>query len=223
MISFIGELILLFTVVTFSIRFMGKTALAQLSPIDLAALVFLVTLAVIPIEVEGLGQGIIGVVVVVILYIIFSKLSLVHIMNQLFLGQPAILVKHGKISKRELKKSRFSLVELLSAIRNAGYPNIEDIEYVILEPNGELSVLPHHSAVSVTPKHLDIETEYNGIPISVVVEGKLQKKNLLKINKSEDWFLGEIKKEGYDLKEIFYASINDNDHSLYIDRGESSS
>ncbi|MDR6999629.1 YetF domain-containing protein [Neobacillus niacini] len=62
-----------------------------------------------------------------------------------FLAQfahPSILIKHGKISKKELRKTRFSLVELLSAIRAAGYPNIQDLDYVILEPNGDLSILP---------------------------------------------------------------------------------
>ncbi|WP_408011176.1 DUF421 domain-containing protein [Pseudalkalibacillus sp. A8] len=220
MISFIGELVLLFVIVTSAIRFMGKTALAQLSPIDLAALVFLVTLAVTPIKVDGIIQAIIGIILLVTLYILFSKLSLFQALNRLFLGQPSILVKHGKISKRELDKSRFSLIELLSAIRIAGYPNIEEIEYVILEPNGELSILPNHSVVNVTPQHLNIETEYKGIPIAVVIEGKIQRQNLKKINKDEKWLHNEIKTRGVDLKEIFYASVNDKDYSFYIDKGK---
>ncbi|MCF6408801.1 DUF421 domain-containing protein [Pseudalkalibacillus salsuginis] len=220
MISFIGELVLLFVVVTFAIRLMGKTALAQLSPIDLAALVFLVTLAVTPIKIDGKIQAIIGIMVVVTIYILFSKISLLQAMNRLFIGQPSILVKHGKISKRELDKSRFSLVELLSAIRIAGYPDIEDIEYVILEPNGELSILPNHSVVNITPKHLNIETEYKGIPIAVVIEGKIQIHNLKKISRDETWLYHEIKRRGIDLKEIFYASVNDKDYSLYIDKGK---
>ncbi|WP_408010377.1 DUF421 domain-containing protein [Pseudalkalibacillus sp. A8] len=221
MISFISELVLLFIIVTIAIRLMGKTALAQLSPIDLAALVFLVTLAVTPIKVDGKTQAIVGILVVVTIYILFSKLSLFQALNRLFLGQPSILVKHGKISKREMDKSRFSLVELLSAIRTAGFPNIEEIEYVILEPNGELSILPTHSAVNVTPAHLNIDTEYKGIPLAVVVEGKLQKQNLKKINKDETWILNEIKRKGFqDLKEVFYASVNDKDYSLYIDKGK---
>ncbi len=220
MISIIGELVLLFVVVTFAIRLMGKTALAQLSPIDLAALVFLVTLAVTPIKIDGKIQAIIGIMVVVTIYILFSKISLLQAMNRLFIGQPSILVKHGKISKRELDKSRFSLVELLSAIRIAGYPDIEEIEYVILEPNGELSILPNHSVVNITPKHLNIETEYKGIPIAVVIEGKIQNHNLKKINRNETWLYNEIKRRGIDLKEIFYASVNDKDYSLYIDKGK---
>ncbi|MDQ7861057.1 DUF421 domain-containing protein [Peribacillus frigoritolerans] len=88
----------------------------------------------------------------------------------MFIGHPSILIKHGKISKKDLRKTRFSLVELLSTIRAAGYPNIRDIDYVILEPNGELSILPNQSVVNLTPRHLNIETDYQGLPIAMVVE-----------------------------------------------------
>ncbi|HER2162622.1 TPA: DUF421 domain-containing protein, partial [Streptococcus pyogenes] len=121
---------------------MGKTVLAQLTPPDLAAIVFLVTLSVSPIRANGIGQTIVGIITIVIMYLLFSKLSLFRRLNRMFIGHPSILIKHGKISKKDLRKTRFSLVELLSTIRAAGYPNIRDIDYVILEPNGELSILP---------------------------------------------------------------------------------
>jgi uncharacterized membrane protein YcaP (DUF421 family) len=119
MFTFVGQLILLFGLVVLAMRCMGKTLLAQLTPPDLAAIVFLVTLAVSPMEVKGIGQAIIGIIIIVVMYFLFSKLSLFRWINRLFIGNPTILIKHGKISKRELRKTRFSLVELLSAIRAA--------------------------------------------------------------------------------------------------------
>lgn len=220
MFTFVGELILLFGLVILAMRCMGKTILAQLTPPDLAAIVFLVTLSVSPIKANGMGQTIIGIITIVLLYLLFSKLSLFRWLNRLFIGHPSILIKHGKISKSELRKTRFSLVELLSAIRAAGYPNIQDLDYVILEPNGDLSILPNQFVVNLTPRHLSIETDYQGLPIAVVVEGKIQHKNLELIQKDEKWLQEELTNKGFhQLNNIFYAAVRDNDYSLFVDTG----
>lgn len=220
MFTFVGKLILLFGLVVLAMRCMGKTVLAQLTPPDLAAIVFLVTLSVSPIKVNGIGQAIIGIIIIVVMYFLFSKLSLFRWLNRLFIGHPSILIKHGKISKKELRKTRFSLVELLSAIRAAGYPNIQDLDYVILEPNGDLSILPNQAVVNLTPRHLNIETDYQGLPIAVIVEGKIQHKNLKLIQKDEKWLQEELMNKGFhQLNNIFYAAVSDKDHSLIVDTG----
>ncbi|MCF7624711.1 MULTISPECIES: DUF421 domain-containing protein [Bacillaceae] len=219
MFTFIGKLILLFGLVIVAMRCMGKTVLAQLTPPDLAAIVFVVTLSVSPIKANGIGQTIAGIITIVFMYLLFSKLSLFRRLNRLLIGHPSILIKHGKI-KKDLRKTRFSLVELLSTIRAAGYPNIRDIDYVILEPNGELSILPNQSVVNLTPRHLNIETDYQGLPIAMVVEGKIQHKNLKLIQKDEKWLQEEFLTQGFhEINNIFYAAVTDKDHSLIVDTG----
>jgi uncharacterized membrane protein YcaP (DUF421 family) len=220
MFSFVLKLLLLFGIVILAMRCMGKTVLAQLTPPDLAAIVFIVTLSVRPIKVNGFGQTVIGISLIVIMYIFLSKLSLFRWLNRLFIGNPSVLIKHGKISKKALRKTRFSLVELLSAIRSAGYPNIQDIDYVILEPNGDLSILPNQAVVHLTPSHLNIETDYQGLPIAVIVEGKIQQKNLKLVHKDEKWLRKELTNKGiHKINNIFYASVSDKDHSLIVDSG----
>ena len=220
MFIFVGKLMLLFGLVILAMRCMGKTVLSQLTPPDLAAIVFLITLSVSPLKVNGIGQAIIGIVTIVVMYLLLSKLSLFRLLNRLFIGHPSILIKHGKISKKELRKTRFSLVELLSAIRAAGYPNIQDLDYVILEPNGNLSILPNQAVVNLTPRHLNIETDYQGLPLAVIVEGKIQHKNLRLIQKDEKWLQEELANKGFhQLNNIFYAAVSDKNHSLIIDTG----
>ncbi|MGM0890037.1 MAG: DUF421 domain-containing protein [Bacillota bacterium] len=220
MFTFIGKLILLFCLVILAMCCMGKTVLAQLTPPDLAAIVFVVTLSVSPIKTNGIGQTIAGIITIVLMYLLFSKLSLFRRLNRMFIGHPSILIKHGKISKKDLRKTRFSLVELLSTIRAAGYPNIRDIDYVILEPNGELSILPNQSVVNLTPRHLNIETDYQGLPVAMVVEGKIQHKNLKLIQKDEKWLQEDLINQGFhQINNIFYAAVTDKDHSLIVDTG----
>ncbi|MYL65742.1 DUF421 domain-containing protein [Bacillus hwajinpoensis] len=221
MLSFIGTVLILFLVTIVVIRFMGKSALAQFTPHDLTALFFIVTLAIKAIKVEGVTQALIGIAIIIIIHISLSKLSLYKHLNRFVIGEPTILIKHGKLIKMNLKKSRFSLSELLSSIRSKGYADVTNIKYAILEPNGEISVLPKEESMPVTPKILKCHVDYSGLPIAVVIEGKIQYKNLELIHKDKEWLLNEIKAAGVaNIKHIFYASVRDDDYSLTVDNGK---
>lgn len=217
MILYIGELILLFVIFIISVRFLGKSAISQLTPYDFGAIIFLTYIAFDPIDIKGPVQAIVGMIVITLFHFLISKLNLYQRFNHIIMGEPSILIKHGKLIPANLKRTRYSLMELLSTIRAAGIPDIEDIEYAILEPNGEISVIPQVDLVPVTPRLLKINTVYKGLPISVIVEGKLQHRNLKLINKDEKWLMNELKERGYkDIKNIAYASVRDTDHSLNI-------
>ncbi|WP_319592978.1 DUF421 domain-containing protein [Bacillus paralicheniformis] len=217
MFVFVVKLILLFLVFILAVKLLGKSALAQLTPYDFGAIIFLAYLAFGPIEVKGIEEGIIGMAVITIAHLLISRLSLFNWLNTFIIGRPTILIKHSKFIYKNLERSRYSLAELLSNLRASGYPDIKDIEYAILEANGEISILPKKELVPVTRKDLHIKHEYSGLPIAVVIEGKVQKQNLKLIHKDEEWLKNELKAKGYhQIKDIFYASVRDNDHSMTI-------
>lgn len=220
MFLFIGTLILLLLVTIVMVRFMGKSALAQFTPHDFIIIFFIITLAVKPIEVDGIGQALIGIGIVITIHIVLSRLNLLRVFNRIVIGEPSILIKHGKLIKSNLEKNRFPLGELLSSIRSKGYPDIIDIQYAILEPNGDISVMPKEHNLPVTPKMLGYKIEYEGLPIAVVIEGKVQHHNLNLIQKDEEWLINKLKAAGYsNLKSIFYATVRDTNHSLKVDNG----
>lgn len=202
---------------------MGKTAFAQLTAYDLTAIFFVITLAVGPLVTEKITYSIAGMIAVGAVHIGFSKLSLFNRLNKVFIGQPTIVIKHGKLIRTNLKRSRITLVELLSGIREKGYPDLTRIDYAIIEPNGGISILPKQDVAPVTPKQLGIKTTYQGLPIAVIIEGEIQYKNLKLINKSEKWLKNELSRVGCpDQKNIFYATVTENDYLLTIDSGEGS-
>lgn len=221
MFVFVVKLIFIFIVFIFAVKFLGKSALAQLTPYDFGAIIFLAYLAFGAVKIDGMPEALIGMFVITFVHLIISKLSLFNWLNHFIIGNPTILIKHSKVIYKNLRKSRYSLAELLSNLRASGYPDIQDIEYAILEPNGEISILPKKEMVPVTPKDLQMKVEYSGLPIAVVVEGKVQKQNLKVINKNEEWLMKELKAKGYhQMKNIFYASVRDTDHSLTVNTKE---
>lgn len=217
MFVFLAKSILIYILFILAIRFLGKAALAQLTPHDFGAILFLAYLAFGSIKVEETIQGIIGILVLTCIHLIISKLSLLNWLNPFIIGKPTILIKHGKIINENLRKNRYPLAELLSNLRTSGYPDIQDIEYAILEATGEISILPKKEVVAVTPKDLHMKVSNIGLPLAIIIEGKVQKYNLKLIDKNEEWIKQELSAKGYhQIKDIFYASVRDNDHSLVV-------
>ncbi|MTI71462.1 MAG: DUF421 domain-containing protein [Firmicutes bacterium] len=218
MVSNIAKLVFLFLFIIIILRILGKSVLAQLAPHDLMTIFFIAYLAFQPIKIEGTSQAIVGIIVIAIVHVVIGKLSFIQKLNKLIIGEPTILIQHGKIIKSNLKSSRYSLGELISSIRTSGYHDIKNIEYAILEPNGELSILPKADIIPIKPKHLNIKAEREGLPVAVVIEGKIQYKNLKFINKSEEWLLKKLKSHGYNnIDDIFYATVKDTDYTLTTD------
>lgn len=217
MILFICKLIFFFILFIVAIKLLGKSALAQLTPHDFGTIIFLSYLAFEGVEVKNAFQGFIGIVMITVLHLLITKLSLLNKLNPFILGQPTILIKHGKILFENVKKSRYPIAELLSNLRVAGYPNVADIEYAILEANGEISVLPKRELIPLAPKDIGMDVQYAGLPIALIVDEQIQHDNLKLIHKDKTWLQSELHKKGYEtIQGIAFASIRETDNSLTV-------
>ncbi|RXJ04600.1 DUF421 domain-containing protein [Anaerobacillus alkaliphilus] len=211
------KLVVLFLLVFTVMRLLGKTLLSQWTAYDLVTIIFLSYAALGAVKINSFFHAVICIISIGTLYVIISRLSLFQALTNIIIGEPTILIKHGTIIQKNLKKIRYSLAELLSMIRTFGYPDIKDIEYAILEPNGKISVIPIKELQPLTVQHCQINVEYTGLPLSLIIEGKIQKGNLTIINKDEAWLEKHIVEKGFkDIKEIYYAYIKDNEDSFTI-------
>jgi uncharacterized membrane protein YcaP (DUF421 family) len=132
-------------------------------------------------------------------------------------SNPSILIAGGKIFRDELKKNRINLPFLLSLLRLKGYANVSDVEFAILEPTGNLSVLPKSQNRPVQTKDLKINTEYEGLALPLIIDGEIQYNNLKYANLNTEWLNREIKKAGADkVEEIFLAELK-SAGELYVD------
>ncbi len=97
----------------------------------------------------------------------------------------------------------------MEQLRIKGYFNIHDIEYAILETDGDISVLPKSQKRPVTPADLCIQTKYEGLPVSVVVDGKIKEDVLKYTNLSKEQIISEIQKRGINsIDKVFFACID---------------
>jgi uncharacterized membrane protein YcaP (DUF421 family) len=191
---------------------MGKREIGQLQPFDLVVLLMISDFAAIPSENIGipLMAGVIPILVLVLTSILLSFIELKSerargILN----GTPSILIERGKIIEVELVRNRLPLTDLVEELRMKSIPDIADVEFAVLETNGQISILQKSLKRPVSPEDLMLQPDYEGLPSVLIMDGKLNRTSLALINKDQTWLEDEIKKRGLNgIEEVLFASLN---------------
>ena len=141
------------------------------------------------------------------------------ILRRFFMGTPTILIQDGKILENNLRKMKFDINDMLEEVRGAGYFDLSQVEYAILEPNGEVSILPKAEYRPLTPKDMNLKVGKEGLCSNVIIDGKIMHNNLLNINKDYKWLKKQLKVKGYsDISKILLATIDINDKIVIYER-----
>lgn len=208
----------LYLITIMIMRLMGKSTIIQMTPYDLVAIIIVGTVASEPLISTEYLPTLTALAILVGLHILFSYLTLNQIGNRFFLGEPTMLIKNGEILEDNLEKSHLSMSQLLSILRSKGYPKIADVDYAILEPIGEVSIIPKVANTPVTVEHLKIPIQDEGLPIAVIVDGRIQARNLELLGQTKDWLLDQLRQNQLNEKEIMYAYVNEKSKKLNINR-----
>lgn len=169
-------------------------------------------------------QGIVSLVLWTLLATIVALIGLRSVKAREVLdGQPTILVKQGKILEKALGKQHLNIDDLSMMLRNKGVFSPEDVEFAILEPDGQLSVLIREENRPATKKDMKAAiSTVRTIPLELIVDGEIVDKNLRKADVSMHWLNQQLKKSGvHSMNQVFYAELQ-LDGTLYIDKYEDS-
>lgn len=199
---------------------MGKREIGQLSPFDFVVTIMIAELAAIPMEMSDvpLWHSVLPLLFLGILEIIVSYATLVsHTLRGIICGHPQVIIKNGVLLRNEMKKARYNLDELFAQIREKGVTDIESVEFAILETSGKLNVLLKSQHRPVTPADLGISTSYEGLPIVLVMDGNVIKKNLKNANLDEKWLHEELKKRDLTAKNVLLATLS-TDGRLFVNK-----
>ena len=136
-------------------------------------------------------------------------------------GQPIILIKKGKIVKAALKKERLNIDDLTMMLRTNRVFSVLDVEYAILEPNGDLSVLKKQARESPTRDDMNIEPKQQAyLPTTLIIDGRTILKNLSELCLNEQWLDDALRDLGIESKsDVLYAEIQE-DGRLHVQRAD---
>jgi uncharacterized membrane protein YcaP (DUF421 family) len=214
------KVLVLYLITIAAMRLMGKSTIVQMTPYDLVAIIIVGTIASEPLISTEFWPTIAALVILVGLHVLFSFLTLSQWGNRFFLGEPTLLIKNGEILEDNLEKSKISLIQLTSILRSQGYPKISDVDYAMLEPIGEVSVIPKVENTPVTVQHLDLKIDDEGLPISVIVDGKIQTRNLKLLGKTTEWLETQLTNLGLHHKDVIFAYMTEKAKNLIINKRE---
>jgi len=218
MISFFRTL-LIYLLVLFVIRLMGKREVGELSSFDLVVAIMIAELAVIPMEQVDipLYVGLIPLFTLAVLEVIISFLCLKsRFVRRVISGSPSIIIANGKIMEDEMRRLRYNVNDLLGQLREKDVANIEDVDYAILETSGELSVILKPDRRPVTPKDLSLSPPYEGLPVPLIFDGEIHQGNLRFLGYDVAWLKEKLAQSGQlSPEDVLFASM-DSSGNLYI-------
>jgi uncharacterized membrane protein YcaP (DUF421 family) len=202
MIDTIVRTLFFYFVIVIAYRIMGKREVGQLGIIDLIISMLIAELVALGIEKidQSIWMTLLPMIVLVLLEVGLGYLSIKsRKINKLFGGKPTIIISNGKIVYKNLINQRYTLDDLLLELRKQGIYSIEDVEYAMLETNGDLSVFTYNT--------LRLKRD---IPLPFIVDGVIQEDILKQLNRSKVWLNDLLRSNNLDLKNIFYAIYQKN-------------
>lgn len=215
--------IILYGIIILVLRMLGKSQIAQLQPFELVIILMISELAAVPSQDTAIPL-LSGVIPILVLLVIGEGISYITLKSQtargIICGKPTIVIEKGKIVESELIRMRYNLNDLMEQLRVKNAPNIADVEYAILETNGELSLILKSSKRPVITEDLQLKPGYEGIPFTIISDGKIQYDNMRKAQVDMQWLKSQLKKANVkDAGQVLLASLASSG-SLFIQKKE---
>lgn len=214
----------LYALVVFVMRLMGKRQIGELQPYEFVITIMISDLAALPMQDTKLPLilGVIPIITLLFLKNLLSQLQLKSQYARKFIdGEPSILIYKSKINYTALKSQQINLDELMEEMRLAGYFDLSEIQYAILENNGQLSILPSNLAPENNTPAQSINSPNSKkqeplIPKILVVDGKINNNSLTTLNQDKTWIEDVLKKHGLNsIKEVLLAMYDTQGKFVY--------
>lgn len=139
-----------------------------------------------------------------------------RLLRRLIDGKPTIAIQNGKILEDNLHKYGFNIDDMRMLLRQKDVFNLSEVEYLLLEADGQISVLKKSQNQPLTPFDLNIPTNYKGLAVDLISGGKILTDNLDLLDLSEDWLLNTLAKQNLSLEDVFYAEL-ETSGNIYLD------
>lgn len=128
-------------------------------------------------------------------------------------GEPVVLIHEGHMIRENLRKSKVNVDVLLMMLREKGYFSYAEIAYAILEPTGNLSILPIQASQSVSKEDIvkgpDLTEDGQGPYIELIIDGEIDFHNLHKANKDHQWLMDQLHAiQAASEAEVMYMGVN---------------
>ena len=211
--------ILLYLVLIFGVRLMGKRQIGQMEASEFVVTMLVANLASIPMQDGGipLFSGLVPILTVLGLELVLSGLMMRSIfVRKLLCGKPVILIENGRILQDNLRRTRVTLDELTGHLRQKDVLDLKSVQFAILETDGSLSVFPYPKDRPASAKEAGIQAKPQYLPITIIEDGYVSRDNLRMAGKTEDWLDRVLRDRRTTALETFLLTVDEADHIFWL-------
>ena len=174
--------IILYLLLIVGLRLTGKRQIGELEPIELVLTMLLSDLASVPMQ-DFDSPLINGVVPILTLLALTTLLSYISFRSgrfrSLICGEPAIVVRCGRLQQRAMRHNRMTVDELMEELRGQGVTNLKDA------------------------------ADDPFLPVLLINDGRLLRDNMKKMDVDDAWLRRQLKREHLkDPSQVFLLSLD---------------
>lgn len=202
---------IMYVFVVGALRMMGKRQIGELEASELVVTIIISDIAAMPItnmEVP-LVSNIAAIMILMILEVLLSYLAYKRPKARCFLyGQPSTFYQNGKFDQNEMLKQRFNVADIMEELRGNGVCSLEDVDFIIMETNGKVSVILKTEKSPVTPQQMKLKPDPVKMSYIIIDNGIPVKECMKRLGLNNEWLEKCLKNHGLkSAKEVFYLSF----------------
>ena len=211
--------IILYLILIAVVRLMGKRQLGQMEPAEFVVTMLVANLASIPMQDGGIPllSGLVPILTVLGVGMILSVLSLRLVRVRRWLcGKPVILIENGKILQNNLRRTSITMDELTGHLREKDVLSIDQVQFAILETDGNFSVFPYPKFRPASAKDAGIDAGPQFLPITIIEDGHLFRENLELSGKNDSWLSCVLQEHNALVSSTWLLTVDKNDRVNFV-------
>lgn len=194
--------IILFAVLLFVFRLMGKRQIGEMEPFELVITLVISELACIPMADRSIPItfGIVAILTMFVIHQTILLLSHSETMQGIINGKPVMVINPNGIDVKAIKGLNMHVNDILQAMRTSEYFSLEEVTYGIMETNGQLTVVANK----------EMQDKQQTLPIPLVLEGKWNEENITGNSFSKQKLQQLLEREHVKVKNVILLAIDEN-------------
>lgn len=202
---------IMYVFVVGALRIMGKRQIGELEASELVVTIIISDIAAMPItDIEvPLVSNVMAILILMILEVVLSYIAYRSPKLRTFLyGRPSTFYENGKFNQEEMMRQRFNIADIMEEVRGCGSCTLDDIEFIVMETNGKVSVIQKSESAPVTAKQMKIKPDPIKMSFIIIDNGKIIRECMERLGLNDEWLNNRIKEYGLKAaEEVFYLSF----------------
>jgi Predicted membrane protein len=209
MVTILFRTLIIYVLLLCAMKIMGKRQIGELEISDLVTTLMLSELAVTPISDNNtpLSHAVVPILILISFEIIATFISTKNnTLKKFMIAKPSYIINKGVLQQKELEKTRMSINEFIGELRLKDVGDIKNVNYAILESNGQMSVFLKNTDQTSTIAH------------SIVIDGQICEQSLISLGYNQKWLFKKLAEYNCPIKETFLFTIDDDKQENLIRR-----